>query len=138
MCCVHDIFGIPLTVAGFAVAPPALADVIGPARIVGGDRFWIGQTKIHLHGIDAPKMKQTCETSKGNGRRCGELAKQNLERLIRGQEVTCKGDKLDRYKRLVTVCYAGPFNISEQTVVDGWALAYRNYSMDYVRAGWFA
>ena len=79
-------------------------------------------------------MKQTCRTSKGEEQQCGQLAKQALERLVRGQEVICKGDKRDQYKRLIAVCYVGPFNINEQMVTDGWAMAYRKYSKDYVRA----
>ena len=50
----------------------------------------------------------------------------------------CKGDTRDRYRRLLAVCYVGPFNINEQMVTDGWALAYRKYSKDYVRAETFA
>jgi len=44
----------------------------------------------------------------------------------------------DRYGRLLAVCYAGPFDINEQMVLDGWAMAYRKYSEDYVRAETFA
>lgn len=117
---------------------PANADVTGKARVVDGDTIWIGETKIRLHGIDAPEMKQTCRTSKGKEQLCGELAKQALQRLVQGQDVTCKGDKRDRYKRLIAVCYVGPLNINEQMVTDGWALAYRKYSKDYVRAETFA
>ena len=125
-------------IAGLAVAFPPLADVTGPARIVDGNTIWIGQTNIRIHGIDAPELKQTCRTSKGKEQLCGQLAKQTLERIVNGQEVTCKGDALDRYGRLIAVCYVGPFDINEQMVVDGWALAYRKYSTDYVRAETFA
>ncbi|HIM26171.1 MAG TPA: thermonuclease family protein [Rhodospirillales bacterium] len=83
-------------------------------------------------------MKQTCRTSKGKKQMCGQLAKQALEWLVKGQDVTCKGDTRDKYKRLLAVCYVGPFNINKQMVVDGWALAYRKYSKDYVRAETFA
>ena len=103
-----------------------------------GTVIWIGETKIRLHGIDAPEMKQTCKTSKGKKQMCSILAKQALERLVKGQDVICKGDKRDRYNRLLGVCYVGPFNINEQMVVDGWAMAYRKYSTDYVRAETFA
>ncbi len=116
----------------------AMAGVTGKARVVDGDTIWIGDTKVRLHGIDAPEMKQTCRTSKGKEQLCGVLAKQALEKLVRGQSVICKGDKRDRYKRLIAVCYVGPFNINEQMVVDGWALAYRKYSEDYVRGETFA
>ena len=124
------IFLLPMSVA--------LADTTGPARVVDGDTIWIGDTKIRLHGIDAPEMKQTCRTSKGKEQMCGVLAKQALERLVRGQDVICKGDKRDRYKRLIAVCYVGPFDINEQMVAEGWAMAYRKYSTDYVRAETFA
>ena len=45
---------------------PAHADVTGKARVVDGDTLHINQTKIRLHGIDAPEMKQICHTSKGD------------------------------------------------------------------------
>ena len=112
----------------------AMADITGKPRVVDGDTIHIGKTKIRLHGIDAPEMKQTCRTSKGKEQMCGVLAKQALERLVKGQDVTCKGDTRDRYKRLIAVCYVGQLNINEQMVADGWALAYRRYSTDYVRA----
>jgi len=116
----------------------ALADVTGKARVVDGDTIWIGDTKIRLHGIDAPEMKQTCKTSKGREQQCGVIAKKALEKLVKGQDIVCKGDARDKYKRLLAVCFAGPFNINEQMVADGWAMAYRKYSQDYVRAETFA
>ena len=88
---------------------PAHADVTGKPRVVDGDTIHINKIKIRLHGIDAPEMKQTCRTSEGKEQLCGQLAKQALERLVKGQDVTCKGDKRDRYKRLLAVCYVGPF-----------------------------
>jgi endonuclease YncB( thermonuclease family) len=114
------------------------ADTIGPARVVDGDTIHIGETKIRLHGIDAPELKQTCKTKKGQTQLCGQLAKQSLEAQVRGQQVRCEGDERDRYGRLIAVCYVGPFNINERMVADGWALAYRQYSKDYVRAENFA
>ena len=116
----------------------AMADITGKPRVVDGDTIHIGKTKIRLHGIDAPEMKQTCRTRKGEEQMCGQLAKQALQRLVKGQDVTCKGDTRDRYKRLIAVCYVGPLDINERMVTDGWAIAYRKYSMDYVRAETFA
>ena len=39
---------------------PAHADITGKARVVDGDTIHIGDTKIRLHGIDAPEAKQAC------------------------------------------------------------------------------
>ena len=120
------------------VSSIAIADMAGPARVVDGDTIVIAGERIRLHGIDAPELKQICKTRKGKEQLCGQLAKQALEKLVRGQDIICKGDKRDRYKRLIAVCYVGPFNINETMVVDGWALAYRKYSEDYVKAETFA
>ncbi len=102
---------LTLTLLLLTLPSLAHADITGKPRIVDGDTIHIGKIKIRLHGIDAPEMKQTCRTSKGEEQLCGMLAKQALEKLVRGQDVTCKGDKRDRYKRLIAVCYVGPFNI---------------------------
>lgn len=124
---------IALVIIATCFVTPASADTTGQARVVDGDTIWIGETKIRLHGIDAPEMKQTCRTRNGKEQRCGVLAKRALEKLVRRGKVTCKGETRDRYKRLLAVCYVGFYNINEQMVAAGWALAYRKYSKDYVR-----
>ena len=107
-------------------------DLNGKPRIVDGDTIWIGETKIRLHGIDAPEMKQTCQKADGGEYRCGEMATFALAEIIDTHWVTCKGDTRDRYKRRIAVCYVGPYDINAEMVKRGWALAYRRYSMDYV------
>ena len=137
-CGVKILCRLALTLVFILPISAVIADVTGKPRVVDGDTIHIGKTKIRLHGIDAPEMKQTCRTSEGKEQMCGVLAKQALERLVKGQDVTCKGDTRDRYKRLLAVCYVGPLNINKQMVVDGWAMAYRKYSTDYVRVETFA
>jgi endonuclease YncB( thermonuclease family) len=115
------------------VVAPAFADVTGTARVVDGDTIHIGKSKIRLHGIDAPESKQTCAAG-GKEWPCGQEATQALVEAISGQPVTCKGGKRDRYKRLLAVCYVGDVNLNAMMVRNGWALAYRRYSTDYVDA----
>ncbi len=43
-----------------ATMSPLSADLSGQARIIDGDTIWIGDTKIRLHGIDAPETRQEC------------------------------------------------------------------------------
>lgn len=49
--------------------PAYAADLTGIPRIVDGDTIWIGETKIRLHGIDAPETKQECSQHDGTSYR---------------------------------------------------------------------
>ncbi len=109
-------------------------DLSGPPRIVDGDTIWIGETKIRLHGIDAPETKQECQQADGFPYLCGEASTEALRVLVGSGTVRCEGDAYDRYKRLIAVCYSGTVNLNAELVRQGWALAYRRYSKDYVSA----
>ena len=131
-----SLFNVPFIgclVLTLIFAAPAVADVTGKARVVDGDTIHIGETKIRFHGIDAPEQKQTC-TAEGKEWACGQAATKALNAVIDGHKVTCKGNKRDRYKRLLAVCYVGSVNLNAMMVRNGWALAYRKYSTDYVDA----
>ena len=62
----------------------AMADITGKPRIVDGDTIHINQTKIRLHGIDAPETKQECYRVDGSPYRCGEASTDALRVLIGG------------------------------------------------------
>ena len=109
-------------------------DLKGKPRIVDGDTIWIGPTKIRLYGIDAPETKQECQQADGSEYRCGEASTDALRILIASNPVRCEGDTYDRYKRLIAVCYSGTVNLNAELVRQGWALAYRRYSNDYISA----
>jgi len=57
-------------VSGNAPGIPTVCPLTMPPT----DTIHIGQTKIRLHGIDAPEMKQTCRTSEGKEQMCGVLS----------------------------------------------------------------
>lgn len=107
------------------------ADMVGEARIIDGDTVEIGGERIRLHGIDAPESRQTCSVV-GEEWRCGESATLALVDETAGQPLTCKGNKRDRYGRLIAVCYAGSDDLNAWMVREGWAVAYRRYSKDYI------
>ena len=108
-------------VAAFT-AFPALADVTGAARVVDGDTIWIGDTKIRLHGIDAPEAKQLCYRD-NQPWRCGEAATEALRRLIGNNPVRCEDHGSDRYGRMIGRCYVQGDDIEAWMVRNGWALA---------------
>jgi endonuclease YncB( thermonuclease family) len=114
--------------------PTAQKELTGLARIVDGDTIWIGMTKIRLHGIDAPEMRQECVGRDGASYRCGDASTDSLHVLVGSEPVRCEGDTYDRYKRLIAVCYSGTVNLNAELVRLGWALAYRRYSKEYISA----
>ena len=53
--------------------------------------------------------------------------------MVRDKEVTCYVHDIDRYKRPVAVCSVpGVSDINAEFVKNGFAVAYRKYSTDYV------
>jgi endonuclease YncB( thermonuclease family) len=115
-----------------ALAADSKPEITGAARIVDGDTPHLNGTKIRLHGIDAPETKQACQHQDGSDYRCGEASTEALRALVGSQPVRCEGSTHDRYGRLIDVCYANGIELNAEMVRQGWALAYRRYSKDYV------
>ncbi|MEE3000598.1 MAG: thermonuclease family protein [Pseudomonadota bacterium] len=105
----------------------------GIPKITDGDTLKIGRTRIRLHGIDAPESNQFC-SFEGREWRCGWESTNALANIIGKHWVTCIKRDEDRFGRVIAVCKAGPININEWMVSNGWAVAYRRYSLDYVFA----
>lgn len=105
--------------------------LVGIPKITDGDTIRIGNTRIRFHGIDAPEVRQKCEM---NGRQwnCGEAATKALTDVIRDKEVSCSKRDVDRYKRIIAVCRVGSLELNAWMVENGWAVAYRRYSKDYI------
>ena len=100
-------------------------------KVVDGDTIHIGKLKYRFSGIDAPEMKQLCNKD-GKEVLCGVLAKNALIEKINNSPVTCKIEEVDRYKRLVAECFVGEESLSKFLVKNGYAVAYRRYSMKFV------
>jgi endonuclease YncB( thermonuclease family) len=117
-----------------SVSAQAAEPIVGLARIIDGDTIRISGNRIRLHGIDAPEAKQTCVAA-GKSWACGRNATFALSAIIERQWVHCHQKDKDRYGRIVAVCNLagndGP-DVNAAMVRQGWALAYRRYSMDYV------
>ena len=106
--------------------------IYGKAKIIDGDTIHIGNNKIRLHAIDAPETKQKCSK---NGKKwsCGLESTRFLKNLIGNEKIQCDTNGQDKYKRFIGVCYKNNININSQMVLNGWAIAYRYYSLDYVK-----
>jgi endonuclease YncB( thermonuclease family) len=107
------------------------AAVAGVASVIDGDTIEIHGQRIRLHGIDAPESSQPCDLN-GKAWRCGQASASALAEHIGRRPVTCEPRDRDRYGRLVAACSVAGANISAWMVREGWAVAYRRYSQDFV------
>ena len=107
------------------------AQLAGRASVTDGDTVRVAGARVRLHGIDAPESQQTCVAG-GSRWRCGAEATRALARRIGGRPIACEERDRDRYGRIVAVCRVRGEDLNRWMVRQGWALAYRHYSMDYV------
>lgn len=118
------------------VANPVAAGaqvISGTASAVDGDSLVVDGQKVRLFGIDAPEYTQTCKRGDETWD-CGRAAKEKLSALVAGTIVECRRVSVDSYGRAVSTCMAGPEDLNRTMVEQGWAVAYREFSADYVGA----
>lgn len=128
----HLRFSLVTIVFFLSVALPARAGgMIGQASVIDGDTIEIHGQRIRLFGIDAVESRQRC-TRNGAAWNCGQDAAFALADRIERAAIDCRGDERDRYGRLVAVCFKGTEDLNRWMVAQGWAVAYRRYSVDYV------
>ena len=106
--------------------------ITGIASVTDGDSLEIRGTRIRLHGIDAPESRQLCTRATGQDWRCGQQAALALSDQIGRRSVSCVTRDIDRYGRTIAVCSQDGVDLNAWMVREGWAVAYRRYSRDYV------
>jgi len=120
-----------------AAASPTTSDattgLTGPARVIDGDTLEINGERVRLHGVDAFERNQTCGAGASTWY-CGLAGTDALTRRLDGRTVSCEPLDTDRYGRTVARCRTGGEDIGAWMVERGMALAYREYSLDYVEA----
>jgi endonuclease YncB( thermonuclease family) len=120
-----------LLFALLSACEPGDAPISGHADVIDGDSLEIGATSIRLFGVDAFEGRQTC-TLDGRTWACGEAAAARLAELIDSRPLACTEKDIDSYGRTVARCTAGSTDLAAQLAREGLALAYRQYSEDYV------
>jgi endonuclease YncB( thermonuclease family) len=106
--------------------------LVGTASVIDGDTIEVHGVRIRMHGIDAPESRQECVRADGTSWRCGQQAALALSDRIGRATVRCEPRDRDRYGRVVAVCFKGAEDLDRWMVANGWAVAYRKYSLDYV------
>jgi endonuclease YncB( thermonuclease family) len=100
-------------------------------QVIDGDTIHIGKNKYRFFGIDAPETKQICE--KDNIKiQCGVIARNVLKNKIADKIPKCIVKDKDRFQRLVAECFIGKESLSRFMVREGYAIAYTQYSKDFV------
>jgi endonuclease YncB( thermonuclease family) len=113
--------------------PVSAQTITGVASVTDGDSLEIRGTRIRLHGIDAPESRQLCTRPSGQQWRCGQQAALALSDRIGRRRVSCMVTRdVDRYDRAVAVCWNDGEDLNRWLVSEGWAVAYRRFSRDYI------
>lgn len=136
-----------LLLALFLAVTSAQAETLtGTPEVVDGDTLRMEGETIRLEGIDALESRQFCEDAEGLPYPCGAEATARLKRLIGQDKVKCEGSERDILGRLIAVCCVlipedktgGPegtcYQLNDQPVKAGHALAQRDFSTRYVSA----
>jgi len=107
----------PMTVAGQQI------------RVIDGDTFDVGGTRVRVAGIDAPETHPArCAAEQG----LGLAATAKLAELLRGRPLWISGNQTDRYGRSVRTVRVGGRDVAEAMISSGLA---RNYD-GKKRQGW--
>lgn len=113
-----------LLLALFGRAPDEL--VAGAARAIDGDSLVVAGREMRLKGLDAPELHQTCEVD-GKSVGCGRQAAAALRRWLARGPVTCAGNEIDRYNRLLVTCRINGQDIGADLVRRGLAVDFGSY-----------
>lgn len=123
---------VAATILTWPMAAQAQQAIVGVASVIDGDTIEIHGTRIRFHGIDAPESRQECTRSNSATWRCGQQSALALAERIRRATIRCLPRDRDRYERVVAVCFKDGEDLNRWLVRNGWAVAYRKYSTDYV------
>lgn len=108
------------------------ASISGTPLVLDGDTLDFNGLRVRLFGIDAFERDQLCVHEDGSRYACGQVAREALVVAIARLPVSCTKRDVDRYGRMVAVCRTRDGDLGARVVADGAALAYRQYSSDYV------
>jgi endonuclease YncB( thermonuclease family) len=112
----------------------AAGDHVGTASVIDADTLDIRSERIRLVGVDAPESGQKCKDAGGKLYRCGSDAANALDAFINRNPVTCVSEGKDRYQRVLGQCFVRGASIQDWLVRNGHAVAYRDYSTEFVPA----
>ncbi len=116
-------------------ASASAGDVLaGTASVIDADTLDIGKQRIRLVGVDAPESGQKCLDKDQKLVRCGTISANALDQWINRNPVSCNIEGKDRYQRNLGKCFVRDESVQDWLVRNGYAVAYRSYSTEFVEA----
>jgi len=115
-------FGLPSNLFGSAPADRPITAEPTQIRVFDGETLGLGDRIIRLSGIAAPARGEACggDASRAD---CGAAAAAALARLIHGQNITCRIEGHDGFRRGLGRCTADGRDVNAAMVESGYALA---------------
>ena len=104
-------------------------------QVIDGDSLKRHQMRYRIQGIDAPELKQLCWIEDKQWS-CGEASRDYLRKIQGIEGLFCIKVDEDRYRRDIVKCSVqtndGIKDVGSIMVEEGYALAYRQYSKEYI------
>ena len=106
-------------------------EITGYAKVIDGDTIKIKGNKIRLYGIDAPENNQVCSKpwlsfniiTFSKDYECGLKTTSLLKKFVKDEILVCKKKSVDRYNRVVAICFKKRRDINSWLVRNGLAVA---------------
>lgn len=115
-------FGLPSNLFGSAPTDRPITVEAAQIRVFDGETLGLGDRIIRLAGIAAPARGEACG-SDATQSDCGAVAAARLSALLQGQDVTCRIEGHDGFRRGLARCIAGGRDVNAAMVEQGFALA---------------
>ncbi len=122
-----------IIIALVLAAASANAQVVGRSAALGSDTLMLNGQIFQLYGIDGIVFDQFCFVD-GEPWACGASATRALQSLVDPVVLTCTPTGETNGEAIYAVCTSNDGDIGQLMVEQGWALANRTQSGDYVAA----
>jgi endonuclease YncB( thermonuclease family) len=107
--------------------------VTGGFNVIDGDSLRRDEVRFRLSGIDAPEYGQQCNRD-GAAWACGREARALLVKLLQRGDAQCRGDRRDRYDRILVTCDVNGTDVNAEMVRQGMAVSFGRYRSEEAAA----
>lgn len=112
-----------ISIGWLCLSSSAQAQVLeGTAVAIDGDTIDMTGMRIRLVGIDAPEAAQTCQRDEADWE-CGREASKSLASLIDSEAIVCIATATDVYGRRLARCRTRVFDLGQEQLRRGMAIA---------------